>query len=136
MELSSIEDKLHLFFGRFDHDLLSDSKNNPFIRVTLINLSPINPHGSSFFRYINKPGKSAEHTELSTTNMAAALTLEALYIVQKPSKAKPIEEPVGTCRGLALRNNQIVIVTVISNIDDSKFLCNSIIKEIQILSRQ
>ena len=136
MELSTIDDKLLHFFNQFDHGLLSDPKNNPFIRVTLYNLSPINPHGHSFFRYITKPGTPAEHTESSATNMAASLTLEALYLTQKPSKVKPIEEAVGTCRGIAIANQQVIIVTVISNPDDSRFLCQTIIKEIQILSRQ
>ncbi len=136
MELSTIDDKLLLYFSQFDHGLLSDPKNNPFIRVTLYNLSPINPHGNSFFRYVTKPGIPAEHTELSTTNMAASLTLESLYLMQKPAKVRPIKENVGTCRGIAIGKNQVIIITVISNPDDSQFLCQTIIKEIQTLSGQ
>lgn len=134
MELQVFKDRLLDYFANdFDHDLVSDSSNNPFVRISLISISPINPHCDSFGFYATKRGVPAVHSDFTTGVMAASLALEAKYIMLKPSKAKPIEDILGYVRGITVHKNQILVVTVITNPEDAGFVCQSVIKELQII---
>lgn len=134
MDLLSIKDSLLDFFlDELDHSLIGDQSNDPFVQISLINASPINPHRDSFGLYFVMPGNPAKHTGFTTSIMAAALALEGNYLFQKPSTAKPIEDVVGCTRGIPFGHNQVLIVTVISNLDDARFVCKSVIKKLQII---
>lgn len=117
----------------FDHGLISDPLNDPFIQISLINISLINPHRDSFGLYAIQPGRSATHTEFTTAIMATALTLEGKYLVLKPSRGQPLEDIAGCTRGITIGKDQIILITVITNSEDASFVCQSIINEIRIM---
>ena len=135
MDLSLIKNHLlDNFWYQFDHDLLTDGKSDPFIQVSLINASSVNPHRDSFGLYLNRPGKPALHTGFTTRNMSAALVLEGKYLLQKPSAAQPIDDVLGCVKGMSVSKNQIALVTVIAtNLEDAKFISQSIINKIHAL---
>lgn len=124
---------LDYFYLEFDHDLIADQINNPFIQISLINSSSINPHRDSFGMYVIRRGGVASHLEFSTINMARALILEGEYLIQKPSAVVPVENNLGYSRGLAIDKNQVLIVTVIAEIDEAKFVTKSLLNKLQIL---
>lgn len=134
MDLQIIKDHVLDYFAfDFDHSLINDPLNNPFVEVSLINVSLINPHRDSFGLYAVKPGSSAVHTEFTTAIMATALALEAKYLILKPSRGKPIEDIAGCARGITAGKNEVILITVITNPEDARFVCQSIINELQIL---
>lgn len=134
MDIQIVKDRiLEYFIHDFDHDLLSDRSNNPFIFVSLLNASNYNPHGDSFRFYLTEPGKPAVHIELTTSIMATALALEAKYLLIKPSIGQPIIDIAGYTRGIPAGKNEVILITVITNPDDAQFVCQSIIHELQII---
>jgi hypothetical protein len=133
MELAEIKDLvLDYFNDEFDHSLINDQLNDPFIHISLINSSSINPHRDSFGFYLIDPGSSAVHTEHTTAIMAAALALEAKYLVEKPSRGSPVEDEMGCSKGITAGKNKILIITAISNLEDASFVCRSVINKLQI----
>ncbi|KKT65560.1 MAG: hypothetical protein UW58_C0026G0002 [Candidatus Collierbacteria bacterium GW2011_GWC2_44_30] len=135
LDLPSIKDYLlAYFFGEFDHDLINDQLNDPYLHVSLITGSDINPHGDSFGLYIKKKERPATHTILTTANIAASLAMEAKYLLQKPSVVQPIEDTIGCTTGLSTRKHQILIITVITpDLSDAKFVSKTIVNKIHAL---
>ncbi len=132
MDLPSIKDYLLVYiFGEFDHHLINDQLNDPYLHVSLITSSEINPHRDSFGFYLKKKDRSAIHTAFTTANMAAALVLEGKYLLQKPSVAQPIEDTIGYTKGISVGKNQSIIITVIArDPEDAKFVSRLITNKI------
>ncbi|KKT40738.1 hypothetical protein A3K29_00300 [Candidatus Collierbacteria bacterium RIFOXYB2_FULL_46_14] len=132
MDLPSIKDYLlAYFFGEFDHDLINDQSNDPYLHVSIITSSETNPHRDSFGLYLKKKDRPATHTAFTTANMAAALVLEGKYLLQKPSGAQPVDDTVGYTKGINIGKNQIIIVTVITrDPEDAKFVSKMITNKI------
>ncbi len=134
MDFLTIKDLvLDYFYLEFDHDLLSEKNNNPFLQVSLINSSSINPHRDSFGMYVIPRGAKAAHLEFSTIIMAKALVIEGEYLIQKPSAILPIENNLGYCRGITIDKNQVLLVTVIAEVDEAKFVTKSLLNKLQIV---
>lgn len=132
MDISQIKDLvLDYLFDDFDHSLINQS-NNPFLQITLINVSEINPHRDSFGFYVTQRGVSAIHSQYTTINMATALVLESEYLLQKPSVVQPIETPSGCTKGLVAGKDKALIVTVVANIEDARFVNRSVFNKLRI----
>ncbi|KKU25585.1 MAG: hypothetical protein UX37_C0018G0003 [Microgenomates group bacterium GW2011_GWA2_46_16] len=138
MDLPQIKEfLLDYFFGDFDHDLINDQENDPYLHVTLITGSSINPHADSFGLYLKKKSRSASHTILTTANIAASLAMEAKYLLQKPSMVQPVEDTIGCTTGMSTGKNQILIITVITpDLSDAKFVSKTIVNKIHALIGQ
>lgn len=134
MDLQVLKNQIiDYLFQDFDHDLINNQRNNPFVQISIINTSLLNPHRDSFGFYVTKLGAQALHLEFTPTVMAQALTLEALYLTNKPSRGEPAENLAGYSRGIPAGKNQVIIVTVIASQGDASFVCQSVINQIQIL---
>ncbi len=132
MDFAAIKDQfIDYFMEKFNHDLIDDKVDNPFVLFSIISPSAINPHRDSFGMYVIKRGNKAKHLEFSTTNMAEALLLEAKYIIQKRSSSvQPVEGERGYADGFPFSKNQIVIVTAVSNFEDASFVAKSAIHKL------
>lgn len=135
MDFAAIKDQLiDYFMENFNHDLIDNKADNPFVVLSVISPSAINPHRDSFGMYVIRRGFTAVHLDFSTTNMAKALTLEAKYLLQKPSAARPIEELYGYASGFSFPKKQIAMITTVSsNFEDANFVTKSALHKLHSL---
>jgi len=122
--------------SQFDHATIIDQQNNPFIQVTLIDIKEINPQVYNFSQYVHKPNELAIHKDYTTLNLAVANEVTAEYITQDPDEMNPVDVPYAYCDGIVIRDSDALIVTVVTNQDDAKWVCKSILSQLKIFLNQ
>lgn len=133
MEFLELKDHLLSYFDKdFDHSLINDQNNNPFVQITLIRSSLQNTSYESFGTYLVEPGKPAIHTTFSIVVIVGVLALEGTFLIRSGEFDTIIEEKFGCISGITVGKDLIILVSVISDLDDARFVCRSITNRIRI----
>ena len=132
MDLSNLIKYLENFFdNRFDFDTISNDNNCPFIQISLLQTNKkfiSQTHGF----YLAAPNKKAVHKNRSIDDLSGVNILVDTYLVQDSKKLGLCEMPWGCINGIATTDLDIILCSVITNIDDAKFLCKTILSQTEI----
>lgn len=122
------------FKSKFDHDTLLDKFTTPFIQLTYIkNDAGMTPVISSSSFYAKNPKESVRYTQSVPKLLAIANVLTAKYISQRPETVQEVEDDGGFVGGVVIDNKDILIVTVVADPADARFLCHTLTLAIEIL---
>lgn len=119
------------FNNKFDHDTLSDSKNNPFVQINYVKTRG-KFISQTYSFYVTKPGHFPIHDTHTRQNLSAVSFLTSTYLLQDPKKVDPYQEKWGYCNGFATTDNEIFTCAVATNKDDSKWVCDFILGQLKI----
>lgn len=121
----------HYFIDRFDHETILDSKNNPFVQVSYVKAGE-RASIESYSFYVTPPKRPAIHDSKTNHNATAAFFLSSQYLLQNPQTTHRLEEPWGVCDGFVTDKGDIILCTVTTNPEDAKWVCKSVLTQLQI----
>jgi hypothetical protein len=133
IDLADIKISLNDFLSEsFDYRTLEDN-SQPFFIVT--HLKTIN-----HFTYLESYGQFLHEPHIQTPNpgtphsiLAAAHLLTGSYLNQdRNSLLKPYITEFGCCDSLKIDKNNIILITVISPAEEAKWICKTVIKQLEI----
>jgi hypothetical protein len=126
--------KLHLdqyLSNDFDLETLSEPTVSPF--VFLIHLKTNGKFASQTYgQYITKPGQRILHDNTTIHNLSATCIMMCTFLLQDPDNVEPLEEEYGYCDGFTTNEGEVILCAVISNFDDAKWVCQTVLSQLRI----